>query len=352
MMMRFLPPGYRRYVELAWSKRKAIGLFVASVTAASIVVALLLPRWYMAESTVLPPAEGSDAFGMMAGLIQTSALNKLGMVSTSTPSDVFAEILKSRGLHEELIRKFDLIERYRARNLDVALEELREHVDVGVNSSGLIIVHVEDHDPHRAAEMTNHLVSMLDRFNRETYSTKAKRTRQFLESRLADISARLREAESTLTAYEREHKVVASSEAAAVEGIANVVARKLNLQVRRSYELSYSRPGSAALQEIDAEMAAVDRELAKLPVLKQAGARLALEADIQRKVFTLMNAQYEEARVQETRDTPTLTVLDVARPPEIPSRPRRTLIVLASFGIAVVSAAAWVGFLFRNPPPA
>src|SRR5262245_50087767 len=104
-----LPSQSHRFLEAAWARRLHIAGSVLGVAIAALVVSLLLPKWYMARATILPPAEGGDTFSVMTGLIQTSALNKLGLFSTSTPSDVFAEILRSRTLHEEVIRKFDLM---------------------------------------------------------------------------------------------------------------------------------------------------------------------------------------------------------------------------------------------------
>ena len=268
-----------------------------------------------------------------------------------TTSDVFAEILKSRTLGEELIRRYDLERSYRCKNMDLALEALRSHLSVDVSKMGLIVIRMEDRDPQQAADMANYLVGMLDRFNRETFSTKAKRTRMFLEDRLSEVALRLTQADSALTTYERQHKVLASEDQA-VQGIAPVVAQKLNLQVRRAYVSSYSRPDSPELRQIDAEMGAVEREIGKLPGLKQEGARLALNAEIQRKVFSLLTSQYEQARVEERRDTPTITVLDAARAPLLKSRPKRAVIVLVSAGSAMLIGAAWVGLSLRQPQAA
>ena len=194
-------------------------------------------------------------------------------------------------------------------------------------------------------------MTSLDRFNRESVNTRAKRTREFLEKRLVEARANLTQAESTLTSYEAKHKMMASSETESVGAMADAVSRKWNLQVRRSYLSSVSLPGSPALGQVDAEISAMDRELSKLPTLKQDGARLALDAEIQRRVFTLLTSQYEEMRIQETRDTPTLTVLDPARPPEIRSRPRRSLIVLVSALVALVLAAARVALSLQASEP-
>ena len=51
-----------------------------------MAVAMLLPVWYSTECTLLPPPETSDAYGSLAGLIQSSALSTLGLVTTSSTS--------------------------------------------------------------------------------------------------------------------------------------------------------------------------------------------------------------------------------------------------------------------------
>ena len=345
-----LPAPVRLFVAALLERRRPVVAFVLTVMALSVVVALLLPPWFRAQSTVLPPTEGSDSFGIMTGLIQSAALSKIGMTTTSTGSDIYEEVLRSRTLQEDLVRTFHLDRLYKRKGMDLTLKELARHVKVATGASGLLVVQVEDHDAQRAADMANRLVDQLDRFNRETLNTRAKRTREFLETRVADVQTRMRAAEAALTAYEQEHGVVA--DASAVGGVASVIAQKLNLQVRREYVSSYTSAGSSAVRSIDAEIAAYDRELARLPGLKNEGARLALDAEIQRRVFTVLTGQYEDARVQEMRDTPTITVLDRARAPELKSRPKRSVIVLASTLVAALLAAGWVGLSLRKAAPA
>jgi uncharacterized protein involved in exopolysaccharide biosynthesis len=340
-----MPPGpvtLRGFLAVAAERRRGLILFIGAVAVVSGAVSLLLPKWYTAESTILPPTETTDGLDPTSALIENSALNRLGLFTSSTPSDVYVEILKSRRLRESLIQAFDLQHLYKLKGMDRTAKELGQHVKISSTPIGVVSVKVEDRDPRRAADMANRLVADLDRFNRESVNTRAKYTREFLEKRLTEIRASLQQAESTLTAYEQKNKVVASSEQTAVGAMADVISQKLNLEVRRSYLMSYTREGSAALREVEAEIAAMDRELGKLPSLKQEGSRLALDAEIQRRIFTLVTARYEETRVQEARDTPTLTVLDPARAPEVRSRPRRTVIVLVSILAAAVLAAAWV----------
>lgn len=349
MLLAGLPAPARQFSLNAWERRGPIAWFVGTVAVASVVVSLLLPKWYAAECTILPPAEGGDNFDLMSAIVENKTLNRLGLFSSTTPSDIYLEIMKSRTLREPLAREFDLQRLYSCKGMEATLTELDQHVRLTLSPIGVVTVRVEDRDPQRAAAMANHLVRGLDRFNRESVNTRAKRTREFLEQRLLNSKASMARAESTLTAYEQKHKIVASSEGAAIGAMAEIISQKLNLEVRRSYLSGYSRPGSAPLRQIDAEIEAMDHELGKLPILKQEGSRIALDAEIQRRVFMLLSAQYEDMRVQETRDTPTLTVLDTAQPPERRSRPRRAVIVLVSTMVAIALAAAWVVLPRRAP---
>lgn len=343
-----LPVPARRFVNALWQRRFRIGAFVFVVALLAATWAWFMKPWFTAESTMLPPSEGGDVFTNLTGMIESSALSRVGLFTTSTASDIYVEILNSRRLRESMIKRFDLQKVYDLTSLDATLKELELHVAVKAATSGVVTVNVEDTSKERAAEMTNFLVAELDRFNRETLQTRGKRTRQFLEARLAELDQRMRSAETRLTAYERTHKVVVASDESSVRGIADVMAQKLSLQVRRAYVASYSAPGSSGVREIDAEIEAFERELGRLPELKNEGARLALDAVVQRKIFTFLTAQLEEARVQEMRDTPTITVLDVARPPEMRTRPKRTVFVLASALVAMALSCGWVWLTSRR----
>jgi uncharacterized protein involved in exopolysaccharide biosynthesis len=320
-------------------------LYVGVVGAAAVVaaiVALLLPSWYRAQSTLLPPEEtGGTGFGMFTGMIQASALNNLGLETASSPSDVFGEILRSRRLSEAAIERFGYMKLYNRRGIDRTLKEFQSHLGVRVSSTGILTVSFEDRDAGRSAEVANFLVSELDRFNVETFKTRGKRLRIFLEGRVGEVQRQLIAAEEKLLGYERAHRVVSSGEADKMSGVSDILVQKFNLETQRAYVSSYSSPGSAELRSIESQLNALNSELGKLPEVKMEGARLLLDVEVQRKLLILMTTQYEDARMQETRDTPTITVLDVASPPELRVRPKRTLIVAGAALVALLGCAAW-----------
>jgi uncharacterized protein involved in exopolysaccharide biosynthesis len=47
---------------------------------------------------------------------------------------------------------------------------------------------------------------------------------------------------------------------------------------------------------------------------------------------------YEEARIKEQKDTPTISILETAYPPELKYSPKRTLIVVITFAASLILA--------------
>ena len=332
-----------RFFAAFMSRWRFYALLVGAAAVLATGISLLLPNWYRAESTMLPPTEKTETgFGILAGMIQNSALNNLGLTTTNSPSDVFGEILKSRLLSEAAIRRFGYEKIYHKKGMDRTLKEFRRHLAVNVNSAELLNVSFEDKNANRAADVTNFLVSELDRFNVQTYKTQGKRLREFLDGRLSDIQQTLAASEDKLLEYERTHRVLtATEEKEAGSGMSDILVQKFNLETQRAYVSSYTNAQNPELQSIERQLGALNDEIGKLPEVKLEGARLALDVAVQRKLFTLIAGQLEDARMQETRDTPTVTVLDAAAPPQIKSRPTRSIIIAVAAIAALVGCAAW-----------
>jgi hypothetical protein len=78
------------------------------------------------------------------------------------------------------------------------------------------------------------------------------------------------------------------------------------------------------------------------PEIEQQLAVLMRDVEIKRSVYTVLSEQYEQAKIQELKDTPTLRVLDWAYPPELRSRPKRKKIVGISVALALLLSSVWV----------
>jgi uncharacterized protein involved in exopolysaccharide biosynthesis len=80
----------------------------------------------------------------------------------------------------------------------------------------------------------------------------------------------------------------------------------------------------------------------QLPVLGVPWADLYRRTKVEETIFETLTKQYELAKVEEARETPSVRVLDPADVPERKSYPPRTMLVLITTVLAVVFTGGWL----------
>ena len=198
-------------VLLEW--KRLIYSVVLAAAVVSVAVSLVLPRWYTASSTLLPPSE-PEARSSLAQITSRLGIDLAGMgLASDTPSlDVTIGILKSRRLREQVVDRFELVRVYRARSREHAIRQLARHITVDNTPEGLIEVQVEDRDRGRAADMANALVDFLDAFNRATSIEQARLTTEFVAGYRSENDALLRAATDSLRSFQERHGAIELSE--------------------------------------------------------------------------------------------------------------------------------------------
>ena len=357
------------YLSLLIGYRRFIFLNFLGVCVVVAILSLFLPSWYTANTTILPPQREGLGLGLasslMGGISEFGTSMSLPLMAS--PSDVMAAILKSRAVALVVIEKEELMETYQAKTKEDALMELFSHTEVEVTPEGIISLSFEDKDRFKAACVANRFVEELDRVNRETNISQAKNARIFIEERLAQTKKDLTQAEENLREFQEENKAVSLNEQmkASIEGAADLkaqmVAAEIELNVLRK-TMSPSHPEIQGLKsrineikkqldiwefgnqkEESKEENILDVPFSQVPALSMELARLVRKVKIQSAVFELLTNQYEQYKIQETRDTPTIQVLDKAIPPERRSKPRRAVLV----GLAgILSLLTSVVFVF------
>jgi len=90
--------------------------------------------------------------------------------------------------------------------------------------------------------------------------------------------------------------------------------------------------------------------ISAIPGLRGQYESLFARVRVNESLYETLLELYEQARIQEQEDSPTIAVLDWPRVPDLRSRPQRTVIVLASFIVSLILAiflAAWLEFVKR-----
>ncbi len=282
----------------------------------------------------------------LGSLMQRFDVFQLGLTGATSSAQVFVAILKSRTLADRIVEDFDLVDRYEVEKEASARRALSGHTDVHLSSSGVIQISVSDTEPAFAARLANAYVAGLDSLNQTLRTTEGKRTRLFLESRLESTRKRLRAAEDSLLAFQERHPGLAlpPDVAASAGAAADLMARRITLGYEVDLLQSTLQPGAAPLIRKQGELRALDRQLGEVPSLGMDMGRLYRDFKVQEKVFELLSAQLESARIKEAKDVTTVDVLDVAVPPDRKSFPRRGLATgfafLLSLLVGIVAAVA------------
>jgi len=205
-------------VRLLWYNRRLFRRNAIYALAATILLALVIPKRYEATAQLMPPENVSSEAMAMLGTVGARGSNSpgigesiggaalggiasdlLGMKNTSA---LFVTILYSRTVTDRLIEQFQLQRVYRAKLLEDARMRLWEHVDISADrKSGVIGVTVTDRDPQRVAAMAQAYVNELNRLVAEVSTSAARRERLFLEERLKTVKADLDQASGRFSQF-------------------------------------------------------------------------------------------------------------------------------------------------------
>lgn len=350
-------------------EKKLIVVLPLVVGIVAIVVSLLLPPVFTARTTLLPP-QGSGG-GAAAALAQLGGLAGLAGISTGgNNGDTIASMLKSRSAKDEIIDRFDLVQRYEAELRQDVYLELDSLVRVSSDKkSGLITLEVDDKDPAFAAQMANAYYEVLRGLMTRVAVTEAQQRRVFFEEQFAKAKEDLGNAEVALKeTQERTGLVELRSQAQATIGaVAGLRAEIAQREVQLGAMRTFATPENADYRRVLAELNGLRNELKKLEKggsggelgLVSAGnlpeqgleyIRAFREVKYQEAIFEIMAKQYELAKIDESKDGGDVQQLDVAVPPERKSKPKRAILVLASVmaaGFLALLIALVRGFL-RN----
>jgi tyrosine-protein kinase Etk/Wzc len=327
------------YVEilLRWKNFIILNTVIVAIVISGIT--LLMPNWYKATASILPPKQ-QDIFGsaigtnpILRGLAGSRSLSSFGRV---TGGYNYLAILKSRTTMEDVINKFDLMNVYDIsdRNMDKAVRALEGNTLFETQDDDNITIDVYDKDPQRAADMANYFVEILNSTSIQLGTQEARNNREFIGRRLEQCRQDLRRAEDTLKTFQEKKDIIIAEYAnnTSISAYAELYAMKAKKEIEVAVlEKKVSRENQLLLQ-LKAELRELSKKLSTFPQTGLEGVRLYRDVITQEKILEFLLPIYEQAKIDEQKDVPVLLVLDKAVPPQRKAKPQRTPIVaLVSF---------------------
>ena len=317
-----------------------------SVAVLAVVYALLQPPIFTAKTVILPPQQGSSTASMLLGQLGGLAGLAGGAAGIKGPNDLHIGMLKSHTLADQMIARFQLQQKFKAKTMEATRATLAGGTVIASGKDGFITIEYSDKDPQFAATIANAYVEELDRLNSTLAVTEASRKRLFFERQLKGSRANLDAAENALKQTQERTGLIQLEKqgGAMIEAVANVRAQIAAKEVELAGMGAFATPQNPDYRQIQQVIVGLRAQLAKLEAnsagsdikvptgkLPETGLeflRKTREFKYQETLFELLSKQFEIAKIDEAKDASLIQVVDKALVPEQKSKPKRSLIVI------------------------
>ncbi|MFZ5433829.1 MAG: GumC family protein [Calditrichota bacterium] len=346
--------------------RKFLITTVLVVGVAATVIVFVIPQKFRSTAVIRSQASAGPSIGALI----SSKLGALGGLASQfapslgdVPEQTFVSILKSRWMSERVIEHFDLRSVYKMP--DATFEELEKalaaHTSFFLDKETFhIVIKVDDRKPERAKAIAEFFIDELDVRNQELQSSSAQKEKEFIGQRLEEERNRLIALEDSFAQFQLSSGIVDPEEQvkATIQAAALLQAERLATQTKLEFNemmMGKTNPENSYLQ---LRLASIDSSLESLirsnrdrvpdlllhfddaPTQGLNYLRLKRDIEVGNLLVGFLLQQYEQAKITELRNTPTVMRLD---PPITPSKrvwPRRGLLVIIACSSCLVFAIA------------
>lgn len=358
-------------VRYLWLRRRMLLRVTMLTGTLGLIVALLSPNQYESSTRIMPPQQTGTSAAMLAALAGRGATQGgLAGVAGSllggrSNGALFVSLLRSGSIAGRLIDRFELQRVYGKRYRQDTARRLSAYSTIAEDTkSGVITIAVRDRDRQRAKEMAQAYVEELNLLVARVNTSSARREREFIETRIADVKRDLDQAQQEMSAFSASHTAIDIREQtrATVDSGARLQGQLIAAEGELDSLGQIYGADNVRLRAAQARVGLLRKELEHAtggegtdethpyPALKQLPALAVPWANLYRRVRTqetvleMLSAQYETARIEEAKDIPTVSVIDAAGVPEKKSSPHRLLIVVgasaAGFGVCLMALMA------------
>ena len=307
--------------DIVKQKKKFSIKFSIFFTMVGLIYSLIATIYFESKISLYPAGELSQGGGILGdyqGLAKSFGLGALG----SAPTYNIPDIIKSRRLKKDIAKKnwkslkfpegsnlityweldkpplfspLSFLRKslpsggFKANKMDKELQEaileLDELINVKEEISGLISVKVLMEDPNLASDIANYIAEYVKNFISYEQKREATRNRMFVEKQMIDAKIQTEKSEDSLTEFQKAHPL-----------------------------------------RLDT------------PSLEMMRDRLESTIEENRAVYITLRQQFEIAKIDEAKEKLLINILDTAEPAVKKAKPKRTLIVILSFLASVILA--------------
>ena len=207
-------------------------------------------------------------------------------------------------------------------------------------------IEVRASSPELAANITNYIVELLINKIIELRTQKSRNNRIFLENRIAEIRTNLTASEDSLMVFQKKSGIIYPEEQfkGIVTAYSELETNLITKQIQKAIMEELKGKDSPSAQSLELEVTKFENKLREMrlkgdtegiiPSLKTLPenatdyVRYYREVEINNAILQFITPLYEQAKIEEKKDIPSLQVIDYAVPPAKKSFPPRTIFTL------------------------
>ena len=332
------------------NRRAVMGSVFGVMVITLLVVFFLVDNIYESTANLFPNRKTEIGLSLLddSGGLQSIASNFLG--ARDEESNKFIVLLSSYSVMKQVVDRFDLIEVYDVAGtkfpLEDALDILDERTDFIAHEEGNFTIHVRDKEPARAKEMADYFVQLLNEINTRIETRDASKFREFIEQRYEQSERDLMGLREDYRAIQKQYGVFQ------LEGqvlqylnlLGELSVKELEARLQMDYLKETIGVESPVYQQAEVQHRLVEAELTaayndenpenfilNFNQLSDVGLqyfelqkRIEIETQIQTFVIPLL----EQAKLDEVKNLPVVSIIDAPFVPEEKVFPKRSLIIL------------------------
>ncbi len=347
-----------KYIDILFKNRKFLILstVVVGLIATFLLFFIIKPIYY--SSAVVKSTGKTTGLGGLLSSSNIPDISGLDEISGGSASakelSLYYQILISRRCLEETIIKFNLMDVYDFKYMQDAVKNFRENIleITKDNKSGTMEIGIYDFSPERAKEITSFLITQLNKINIELNVQNAKANREFIEQRYDLIKKDLKNAEDSLKSYQEIYGIAPELVAKAIiqseiQTITELKSEEIKLDILKKIlspdqieiKLQEEKINSLKkqIEKINNSEGESDKmSLKESPQKIMNFIRLQRNVEIQNKLLTFIIPLYEQAKIEEKKEMPSVLILDHPVVPELKKKPKRIITILLSMLITFV----------------
>ncbi len=287
-------------------RRKLVFVVPLVLVVATLLVSLVIRRSYTSQGSFVPQQQGPN-LSKLVGLASQLGVS-MGSQDAGQSPDFYADLIasdallmnvarqqyvvsaKGDSLRGDLATQYGISESDSGRRLDKAVEKLRRRLVVSAETrTGIVAYKVTERSATLAHQVAAAILAGINDFNLRSRRTRAGEERRFLEGRVKEAADELRAAEDASEQFQRSNR-------------------------------SVQTPGLT-----------IERD------------RVQRAVGLKQTVYSSLVQSYEQARMEEVRSTPVVTVVEE---PSYPARPDSRLLGVKALAALLVGLALGVALAF------